>query len=178
MAVGFSSTAVRLWIYGKVMNEDGGQKIFDFLMEMIRLKELQRNELLPATREIQTNESYIEEYCTIRLNAGRQVGHTTAIMKLIEHFSLQKKKILVITLGLRFTQHLQRKMKIIGSEMERFVRFESGYNLIDNTRGCNSDLVIFDLFSISKFAKEPKELLRQLGLIGSQNKNFMIVLLG
>jgi len=154
------------------MNEDGGQKIFDFLMEMISLKEQMRDQL---NYDLSSKDHYIEEYCTIRLNAGRQVGHTTAIMKLIEHFSLQKKKILVITLGLRFTQHLQRKMKIIDSEMERFVRFESGYNLIDNTRGCNSDLVIFDLFSISKFAKEPKELLRQLG---SQNKNFMIVLLG
>lgn len=160
------------------MNEDGGQKIFDFLMEMIRLKELQRDELLSAAREIQTNESYIRDYCTIRLNAGRQVGHTTAIMKLIEHFSLQKKKILVLSPTLETTKQLQRKMKIVGSEMEKSVRFESEFNLIDNTRGSVADLVIFDMFSISQFAKEPKELLRHLGLIGSQNKNFMIVLLG
>ena len=66
------------------MNEDGGQKIFDFLMEMIRLKEQMRDQ---SSYDLSTRERYIEEFCTIRLNAGRQVGHTTAIMKLIEHYS-------------------------------------------------------------------------------------------
>ena len=157
------------------MNEDGGQKIFDFLMEMIRLKEQMRDQ---SSYDLSTRERYIEEFCTIRLNAGRQVGHTTAIMKLIEHYSLQKKKILLLTPKIDSVRYFQKKIRIIGTEMEKYVRFESEFNLIDNTRGSIADLVVFDMFSVSKFAKEPKELLRHLGLIGSQNKNFMIVLLG
>ena len=160
------------------MNEDGGQKIFDFLMEMIRLKELQRNELLPVVREIQTNESYIRDYCTIRLNAGRQVGHTTAIMKLIEHYSLQKKKILLLTPKIDSVRYFQKKIKIIGTEMEKYVLFESENTFVDNSRGFSTDLVIFDMFSVSKFAKGSKELLSYLSVLGSQNKNFMMVLLG
>lgn len=160
------------------MNEDGGQKIFNFLMEMIRLKELQQNNLLPAAREIQTNESYIRDYCTIQLNAGRQVGHTTAITNLIEHYSLQKKKVLVIAPALNKIQQLQRKMKIIGSEMEKYVSFES---CSDTTRliGYRADLVIFDMFHISNFANDYKNFIKQMEFVSTLNsKNFMVVLLG
>ena len=157
------------------MNEDGGQKIFDFLMEMIRLKEQMRDQ---SSYDLSTRERYIEEFCTIRLNAGRQVGHTTAIMKLIEHYSLQKKKILVLTPNLEYAKQLQRKMKVVGTEMEKYVMFESENTFVDNSRGFSIDLVIFDMFSISKFAKGSKELLSYLSVLGSQNKNFMMVLLG
>lgn len=157
------------------MNEDGGQKIFDFLMDMIRLKEQTQTDpnLLLTDRS-----AYIKEYCTIRLNAGRQVGHSTAIMKLIEHFSLQKKKILVLSPTLEAIKQLQRKMKIVGSEMEKYVLFESENTFVDNSRGFSIDLVIFDMFSVSKFAKGSKELVNYLSILGSQNKNFMMVLLG
>lgn len=157
------------------MNEDGGQKIFDFLIEMIRLKEQMRDQ---SSYDLSTRERYIEEFCTIRLNAGRQVGHSTAIMKLIEHFSLQKKKILVLAPNLEYIKQLQRKMKIVGSELEKYVLFESENTFVDNSRGFSIDLVIFDMFSVSKFAKGSKELVNYLSILGSQNKNFMMVLLG
>lgn len=159
------------------MNEDGGQKIFDFLMEMIQLKESYREKYTDEKKFI-SNESYIKDFCTIRLNAGRQVGHTTAIMKLIEHYSLQKKKILVLTPNLEYIKQLQRKMKIVGSELEKYVLFESENTFVDNSRGFSIDLVIFDMFSVSKFAKGSKEFLSYLSVLGSQNKNFMMVLLG
>ena len=56
--------------------------------------------------------------------------------------------------------------------------FESENTFVDNSRGFSIDLVIFDMFSISKFAKGSKELIKQMSLIGSQSKNFMMVLLG
>lgn len=163
------------------MNEDGGQKIFDFLMEMIRIKESYRekyNASMPDVKTLTSDESYIRDFCTIRLNAGRQVGHSTAIMKLIEHYSLQKKKILVLSPTIEATKQLQRKMRIIGSEMEKYVLFESENTFVDNSRGFSIDLVIFDMFSVSKFAKGSKELVNYLSILGSQNKNFMMILLG
>ena len=121
------------------MNEDGGQKIFDFLMEMIRLKEQMRDQ---SSYDLSTRERYIEEFCTIRLNAGRQVGHTTAIMKLIEHYSLQKKKILLLTPKIDSVRYFQKKIRIIGTEMEKYVLFESENTFVDNSRGLSIDLVI------------------------------------
>lgn len=162
------------------MNEDGGQKIFDFLMDMIRLKEqMQTDEIFSREKRISlTMDSYIKEYCTIRLNAGRQVGHTTALMKLIEHFSLQKKKILVVAPALRFIQQLQRKMKIIGTGLEQYVSFETESTVMKNTVGKSFNFVIYDNFDVQKSFIEETGLVKHLSILGSQSKNFMMVLLG
>ena len=66
---------------------------------------------------------------------------------------------------------------IVDFEMKQYVYFETENTCMDNTRGLSIDLIIFDMFSVSS-AKDSKEFKNHLRLLGSQNKNFMMVLLG
>ena len=140
--------------------------------------------MIELKRQFQTDENfkiidriaYVRDYCTIRLNAGRQVGHSTAVINLAEHYSLQNKKVLVLAPNLQSLNSLKKKASKT-FDLNKNIYFCSIYD-INNLNSIRADIVIFDLFDYSYMSnKQSSSLDDLLNMVGSGKKDFIAVLL-